>query len=110
MKVKIPASDAEREVMYKETLRLRLKGDPLSNGQAKLLSKVILRSMWKDHPFRAARAHTYAFVQMYWPVLVVLAASTFFFDFDIRPKVNLDEGDGRAGRLIRMMPFTVESD
>jgi len=47
---------------------------------------------------------------MYWPVLVVLGASTFFFDFDIRPKVNLEEGDARAGRLIRMMPFTVESD
>jgi len=37
-----PTSDAEREAMWKESLRLRLKDDPSSHAQARLLSRAVL--------------------------------------------------------------------
>jgi len=45
-----------------------------------------------------------------WPLVVVIGLASFFYDFEIRPKVDLEKGGGRAGGSKRMMPVTVESD
>jgi hypothetical protein len=53
-------------------------------------------------------------IRWFSPVVVAAAiaigCATYFYDLEIRPKVDLGEGNGRAGGSKRMMPFTVESD
>lgn len=96
--------------MYRESLRLRSLGDPVSYGHGLKLQEAVLASLWKDRPFRAARAWVYGGLRWIWPLVVVIGGASFFYDFEIRPKVDLEEGGGRAGVSKRMLPFTVESD
>jgi len=110
IKITPPDSDASREAMYRESLRLRSLGDPVSYAHGLKLQEATLASLWKDRPFRAARAWLYGRVRWMWPLVVAVAKASFFFDFEIRPKVDLEEGGGRAGVSKRILPFTVESD
>jgi len=110
IKITPPDSDASREAMYRESLRLRSLGDPVSYAHGLKLQEATLASLWKDRPFRAARAWLYGGARWMWPLVVAVAGASFFFDFEIRPKVDLEEGGGRAGVSKRILPFTVESD